>query len=219
MISRSDLPWVVVGTGGHGRQVLRLLERLGHPVLGFLDEAPERQGRVLAGQPVLGDLDWLGTWGRPMAVALAIGDGRVRERMHGQLTATGWPLTFPPLIHPAADLGPRVRVGDGTVVEAGCILTCDIEVGAFVLLNVGCRLGHDVQVGDYATVAGSSHLTGAVQCGPLADLGVGTVTVPGVKLGEGARTGAGAVITRDVAPWTTVVGVPARPLPGRETAR
>ena len=34
----------------------------------------------------------------------------------------------------------------------------------------------------------------------------------GVSLAEGVRVGAGAVVTKDVAPYTVVAGVPAKPI-------
>lgn len=52
-------------------------------------------------------------------------------------------------------------------------------------------VGHDVWIGHGATIAA------------------------GVSVGNGAVIGAGAVVTRDVAPYTIVVGVPARPLKPR----
>ena len=43
-------------------------------------------------------------------------------------------------------------------------------------------------------------------------IGHGAIVKPEVTVGLGAIVGAGAVVTRDVAPWTIVVGNPARPL-------
>jgi acetyltransferase-like isoleucine patch superfamily enzyme len=45
-----------------------------------------------------------------------------------------------------------------------------------------------------------------------ASIGSGAAILCGVTIGEGAMVGAGAVVTRDVAPGETVVGVPARVL-------
>ena len=43
-----------------------------------------------------------------------------------------------------------------------------------------------------------------------ADIGTGAVVLPGVTMGKGCIVGAGAVVTRDVAPFSIVAGVPAR---------
>jgi acetyltransferase-like isoleucine patch superfamily enzyme len=41
-------------------------------------------------------------------------------------------------------------------------------------------------------------------------VGAGSIILPGVTIGKGAVVGAGAVVTKDVPPYTIVVGVPAR---------
>ncbi|MGD9916247.1 MAG: DapH/DapD/GlmU-related protein [Rhizobiaceae bacterium] len=46
-------------------------------------------------------------------------------------------------------------------------------------------------------------------------IGHGAVITPGVKVGNGAVIGANAVVTKDVAPYTIVAGVPARVLKRR----
>ena len=43
-------------------------------------------------------------------------------------------------------------------------------------------------------------------------IGHGVVILPGRTVGDGAVIGAGAIVTRDVAPYTIVVGNPARPV-------
>lgn len=41
-------------------------------------------------------------------------------------------------------------------------------------------------------------------------LGHGSTVLPGVTVGDGAAVGAGAVVSKDVAPYTIVAGVPAK---------
>ena len=43
-------------------------------------------------------------------------------------------------------------------------------------------------------------------------LGHGSTILPGVTVGDGAAIGAGAVVSKDVAPYTIVAGVPAKPI-------
>ncbi|RAI03993.1 chloramphenicol acetyltransferase [Acuticoccus sediminis] len=50
-------------------------------------------------------------------------------------------------------------------------------------------------------------------------IGHAATVMPGVTVGDGAVIGSGAVVTRDVAPYTIVTGIPARPLRPRFPAR
>ena len=43
-------------------------------------------------------------------------------------------------------------------------------------------------------------------------IGHGVTVMPGVNIGDGAAIGSGAVVTRDVEPFSVVVGVPAKPV-------
>jgi len=58
----------------------------------------------------------------------------------------------------------------------------------------------------------------AVNIGHDVWIGHGAVIMPGVAIGNGAVVGANAVVTQDVAPYTIVAGVPAKPLRERFTA-
>jgi phosphonate metabolism protein (transferase hexapeptide repeat family) len=55
----------------------------------------------------------------------------------------------------------------------------------------------------------------AVTIGHDVWIGHGATVMAGVTVGTGAVIGAGAVVTRDVAPYTIVAGVPARPIRAR----
>ncbi|MEL6373307.1 MAG: DapH/DapD/GlmU-related protein [Pseudomonadota bacterium] len=46
-------------------------------------------------------------------------------------------------------------------------------------------------------------------------IGHGAIVLPGRQVGDGAVVAAGAVVTRDVAPYTIVAGVPAKPVRAR----
>lgn len=87
--------------------------------------------------------------------------------------------------------------------------------------------------GPGAKVLGSSHTGIPVDCPIIeteleirpvhvqawADIGTGAVLLPGVTVGKGSIVGAGAVVTRDVAPFAIVAGVPARFIRWRDNSR
>jgi acetyltransferase-like isoleucine patch superfamily enzyme len=110
-----------------------------------------------------------------------------------------------------------VEVGRGSVITVGNILNVNVRLGQHVHVNLDCTIGHDAVLEDYATLAPGVHVSGWVFIKEGAYIGTGAVIINGtedkpLEIGAYAVVGAGAVVTKDVPPGVTVVGVPAKPL-------
>jgi acetyltransferase-like isoleucine patch superfamily enzyme len=107
-----------------------------------------------------------------------------------------------------------MQIGDETWIGQQC----------FLHAAGGLRIGQRVGVGPGVKILTSQHREAGrdmpVLFAPLefaevliddhADIGIGAVILPGVTVGRGAIVGAGAVVTKDVAAYAVVAGVPAR---------
>ena len=124
---------------------------------------------------------------------------------------------WPALIHPESRRGARVNFGRGCFVQAGCILTCDIDVAEFATINTGATINHDVRIGRLATISPGAHIGGNVIIEEGAFVGIGAAVKQRVRIGMWSVVGAGAVVVSDVPPNTVVTGVPARIREQRES--
>jgi acetyltransferase-like isoleucine patch superfamily enzyme len=70
---------------------------------------------------------------------------------------------------------------------------------------------HECVVEDGVTIMAGAKIMGEVIIRRNALIG-GGATIMGVEIGEGATVGAGALVTKNVPPGITVVGVPAKPM-------
>lgn len=103
-------------------------------------------------------------------------------------------------------------IGHGAVVCANTVITTLVRIGVSTQLNVGCIVSHDAIIGDYVTLAQNVNIAGNVTVGDDATIFPGAVVLPGVTVDAGSTIGAGAVVVKNVAPNSTVVGDPAKPL-------
>jgi sugar O-acyltransferase (sialic acid O-acetyltransferase NeuD family) len=211
---------VIIGAGGHAREILDLalaqnrVETTWNVRGCLVDAAFAAEADRWPGPPRLGDLTWLNETNlRTCALIVAIGDPAVRARIVGELESHGaHRANYATLVHPSAVIGSRVELAQGVVVGARSVLTCDITVGRHAHINVASSLAHDCRVDEFATLAPGVNLAGWVHLGAGVDIGMGATVIPKVQIGEGAVVGAGSTVLRDVAPNTTVVGTPARPI-------
>ncbi|MEW6639286.1 MAG: acetyltransferase [Pseudomonadota bacterium] len=200
----------IIGAGGHGKVVADAVRARGKEILaGFLDDAAQFAGRVVAGATVLGGV---ATWSRHDIDGLvpAIGDNRTRRDVVLRVTAEGARLVS--VVHPDVTISADARIKAGATILARAVVNIDTEIGENVIINTGAVIEHDCVIGPHVHIAPGSCLAGNVTVGEGAFLGIGSRVIPGVRIGAWAVVGAGAVVTKDVPDGATVVGVPARRL-------
>lgn len=212
---------VIFGAGGHGRVVLDILANMGtFEVVGFVDSNPRLEGRRIDGLPVLGRPDQLDqlreNHGLECAI-VAIGDNGARRELADRAESLG--LTLINAIHPSANLARNVSLGRNIVVAAGALVCAHCQIGDSAILNTGCIVDHESLIGTATHICPGARLAGRVTVESGAFVGIGATVIQSVRVGYEAIIGAGAVVVEDVAPMSTVVGVPARPIRMAQSSR
>ena len=142
------------------------------------------------------------------------------------------------VIYTGSRIGNRVLIGDLASLREGCEIGDQVIIGRGVQALYECKIGNRSRIQDQVHLVGNLIIEEDVFIGmgvmtsndnnvylarfglasldlqgPIirrfAVIGTGAVLLPGVEIGTGAMVAAGAVVTRDVAPWTVVAGVPA----------
>lgn len=167
---------VIIGAGSHASVLVDMIEQRDDVLLvGFVDDYKED------------DHDGYGIMGKTECLSelvhlhifyflVAIGNNRVRRHLYEQAVKAGLvPYT---LIHPSAQISPKARIGDGTVIMANVAVNAYAFVGDNAILNTGCTVDHHCVVGDHAHIAPGVHLAGNVWVKDTALAGIGSAVKP-----------------------------------------
>ncbi len=205
---------IIYGTGGFGREVLTTINdcnkiKKKYKILGFIDDNKSLKGKKINNLPILGGFEWFSKKeAKNSQCIVTISDCVARQKIINKLEKSK--IKFATIIHPTTIYSNSVKIGEGTIIQAGCILTINISIGKHVHINIASTIGHDCKINDFVTINPGSHINGNITIDKGAFLGTGTVTKQGIHIGKWSVIGAGTVLIDDVLAKSTYVGVPGK---------
>ena len=222
MNTHSKIVFGLYGAGGFAREVMPIVSeffskttqvntKASHQIY-FVETSPKV--KEINGYPLISEKDFLELECSERFFNIAIGDSKVRETITNELISTG---TKPMSVQsPHSIIYDCNEIGEGSILCANTMITSNVKIGKFFHSNIYSYVAHDCVIGDYVTFAPNVHCNGNIHIHNHAYIGTGAVIKQGslpkpLIIGEGAIIGMGAVVTKDVPPFTTVVGNPAKP--------
>lgn len=141
------------------------------------------------------------------------------------------------VLYYGARIGSRTLIGDGASIRERCTIGNRCIISRYVTLNYNVHVGDRSKIMDMSHITGNTRIAADVfvsthvatvndntlgtpaslmddLAGPVLEafskIGANAVLLPGIVVGHHAIVGSGAVVTRDVAPCSVVMGIPAR---------
>lgn len=208
---------LLIGAGQHARVILyNIKEQNKYDVIGILDADLDKakENKTFEGIPILNinynevDLRKLKIEIGVSKFFIAFGNMKYRKKVWEMFKQAGWDSVN--IIHPNAVISKDAKLGEGILIECGCLITPNPTIGNNVVVNTGSQVNHDNIVEDHVYIASGVILSGGVKIGENTLLDDGVIVTLGKTVGKNSLIGAGAVVTKNIEDNVVVYGNPAK---------
>lgn len=208
----TDKKICIIGTGGFAREVLccivdifRKEDKVIDDKVVFLD----KDEKVSDGMKIMGcevikessfDVD-------KYVVVVAIGEPKIRKQVVEKFPQN---TLYATVVHPSAIISDWVEIGEGAVITAGVIITCNIALGKHAHINLDTTIGHDCKIGNYFTTAPSVNISGNCNIADNVYFGTNSCIKQGLSVCSDVTIGMGGVVVKDINRSGIYIGTPAK---------
>lgn len=194
---------IIVGAGGHAKEVYHELLVNHEKVSAFYDEIHFDKSHVL-GLVVKHTFQEI----PPTNVILGTGNPSLRKKFYDQFASVHYVQS---LISSSAHISPLgVVLEAGLNIMHGVFIGPEVRIGKGTLINAKSSIHHETVVGEFCEICIGVSIAGGCTLGNQVFVGMGALILPSIRIGDHAVIGAGAVVTKDVPAGVTVKGIPAK---------
>lgn len=202
---------LIIGAGSVGKFIAYNMNQFAQSfeIIGFLDDDVFKHNSVIAGFPVLGEVDKLPNFsGKDIAIVWGIAFPSIKKKLYDKYQNLSF--SFPNFIAKDAWVSEAVTFGKGCIIYPGTAINYETTIDDFVVINMNCSLGHNCSIQSFSSLAPGVNLGGNTSVGSCVEMGIGSSTVQSTIIGDNATVGGQAMVVANVSESDVVVGIPAK---------
>ncbi|MBF0705392.1 acetyltransferase [Alkalihalobacillus hwajinpoensis] len=208
---------VIFGSGGHSKVVIDIVEKEGrYNIVGLVDPF-QPIGKEVLGYEVIGDLqDLIEMNETVLGGIVAMGDNWKRYETVKRIQELLPTFYFVKAIHPSAQIGKNVTIGNGTVVMANTVINSHTSIRDHCIINTKSSIDHDGCLHNFVTIAPGATLAGSVSIGDHSVISIGATVIHNRNIGRHTVIGAGSTVLHDIDSYVVAYGTPAKSIRERK---
>lgn len=201
---------LIIGAGGHAREILDVLEKnnITEEIFLYDDISNDLDDKLFNKYTIVKNIQDL-TNLKIKKFVIGVGNPSLRKILSDKFKSLGWELCS--VISKQIIIGNHnVILENGINIMHNVFISNEVFIGEGALINNGVNLHHNVVIGKFCEISPKVCITGNVTVGDHTSIGASTVIIPKIRIGKNCIIGAGSVVNKDIPNNSIAVGVPAK---------
>lgn len=200
---------VLIGSGGHARSCIQVIEELEEFSISGLIGLPNEVDSEQFGYKVIGSDSDLPAIRKSIEHAvITVGqilNPEIRLNLFEKVDAAGFVL--PTIISKSAQISSHATIGKGCMIMNGVIINSGAQIGQNCIINARALIEHDVVVGDHSHVSTGVIVNGDTRIGSKTFIGSGSIIRNGLVIGDNCLVGMGTVVVKNLKNNSRKIGI------------
>jgi sugar O-acyltransferase (sialic acid O-acetyltransferase NeuD family) len=176
-----------------------------------VNDSEYNAGNSINGIQIISESNYFNTFNKSELhnCIIAVGQPALKERIYNKINCES--TLFPVIIHPTVIYDKRtLKIGKGSIICPGNLITVEIEIGDFVHLNINTTVGHECKIGNFSTISPGVQISGNVKISSNVFIGTGATILEKVEITANSIIGASALVNKTIEEPGTYVGMPVK---------